>query len=114
MSVWEIIKSAGIPALLLGVIITSWIQISAVKKGIQALLRDRLLQGYKYYRSQGWADENDRSTLENVYQQYHALGKNGVMDNLRNRFLELPLDPIQPAQQSQAAAAPGNHGPITE
>ena len=106
MSFWEIVKAAGIPALLLGVIITSWIQILAVKKGVQALLRDRLIQGYKFYRQQGWADEDDRSNLENVYVQYHALGANGVMDNLRQKFLDLPLGPQQPAPATQATGQP--------
>lgn len=45
MNVWEIVKAAGIPALVLGLIISQWLQIRAVKKGVQALLRDRLLQG---------------------------------------------------------------------
>ena len=93
MGVWDFMKAAGVPALLLGVIITTWVQTRAVKKGVQALLRDRLLQGYKFYRAQGWADENDRSNLENVYVQYHALGANGMMDDLREKFLALPLDP---------------------
>ena len=56
MSAWEIAKAAGIPALLLGLIITSFVQVRAVKKGIQALLRDRLVQGYKYYWALGYAD----------------------------------------------------------
>ena len=104
MDAWEIIKAAGVPALLMGLIITTWIQTRAVKRGVQALLRDRLLQGYKYYRRQGWADEDDRTNLENVYQQYHNLGANGVMDNLRQRFLDLPPDPPEPAPQTPAAA----------
>lgn len=106
MDFWEILKAAGVPALLLGLIITTWVQTRAVKRGVQALLRDRLLQGYKYYRAQGWADENDRSNLENVYQQYHALGANGVMDNLRERFLQLPPDPPTPAPQTPGAVQP--------
>ena len=106
MDAWEIIKAAGIPALLLGLIVTSFVQERAVKKGIQALLRDRLIQGYKYYHAQGWADEDDRSNLENVYVQYHALGENGVMDNLHAKFLDLPLGPPQPAPQMQAAGQP--------
>ena len=112
MNAWEIVKAAGIPALLLGVIITSWIQIHAVKKGVQALLRDRLIQGYKFYSHQGFADVDDRSNLENVYVQYHALGANGVMDDLRKKFLELPVeDPQQPAPQKQAAAQPATGTP---
>ena len=110
---WDIVKAAGIPALLLGVIITTWVQVRAVKRGIQALLRDRLLQGYKFYRHQGWADEDDRTNLENVYQQYHALGANGVMDNLRERFLSLPPDPPIPAPQIPAAATPVQIPPVT-
>ena len=106
MSFWEIAKAAGVPALLLGLIITTWVQTRAVKRGVQALLRDRLLQGYKYYRSQGWADENDRANLENVYVQYHALGANGVMDDLRQRFLALPPDPPKPAPQTPGAVQP--------
>lgn len=113
MSAWEIVKAAGVPTLLLGVIITSWVQISAVKKGVQALLRDRLLQGYKFYRAQGWADEDDRSNLENVYVQYHKLGANGVMDNLHDRFLQLPMDPPAPAPQTPAAAQPVSTQPAT-
>ena len=106
MDFWEIIKAAGVPALLLGLIITTWIQTRAVKRGVQALLRDRLIQGYKYYRAQGWADEDDRANLENVYVQYHALGANGVMDNLRQRFLDLPLNPTVPAPQTPGAVQP--------
>ena len=97
MSFWEIAKAAGIPALLLTLIITTWVQTRAVKRGVQALLRDRLIQGYKFYAAQGWADVDDRSNLENVYVQYHALGANGVMDDLRGKFLQLPLGPQPPA-----------------
>ena len=56
MDWWEIAKAAGIPVLLLGLIATTWSQTKAVKKGVQALLRDRLIQGYKYYGEQGYAD----------------------------------------------------------
>ena len=68
-------------------------QQNAIAAGIQALLRDRLLQGYKFYEAQGWADYEDKSNLDNVYQQYHALGKNGVMDARHDRFISLPDHP---------------------
>lgn len=113
MNWWDLVKAAGIPAILLGVIITTWAQIRAVKTGVQALLRDRLIQGYKFYRAQGWADEDDRSNMENVYQQYHALGANGVMDNLRSKFLDLPLGPSRPVPQMQAAGQPAGSAPAT-
>ena len=62
----------------------------AIALGIRALLRDRLLQGYKHYQEKGWADYEDRANLENVWQQYHALGGNGDMNDLRNTFRHLP------------------------
>ena len=81
-------------------------QNKATMLGVQALLRDRLVQGYKYYAAQKYANVDDRSNLEHVYVQYHKLGANGVMDDLREKFLALPLDPPQPAPQTQAAAQP--------
>ena len=63
----------------------------AIALGIQALLRDRLLQGYKHYGEKGWADYEDRANLENVWQQYHALGGNGDMNDLRRAFRHLPV-----------------------
>ena len=106
MTTWNWLTLAGIPTLVATMIVTTWVQIRAVKRGVQALLRDRLMAGYKFYRAQGWADEDDRSNLENVYQQYHALGANGVMDDLRTKFLSLPVDPPQPAPTGQAAGQP--------
>ena len=63
----------------------------AIAEGVKALLRDRLLQGYKHYIEKGWADMDDRSNLENVWRQYHALGGNGDMNDLRRTFRHLPM-----------------------
>jgi len=54
---------------------------AAIAEGVKALLRDRLLQGYKHYIEKGWADMDDRSNMENVWRQYHALGGNGDMND---------------------------------
>lgn len=66
-------------------------QNKALMAGVQALLRDRLLQGYRQFFGKGWADYDDRENLENIWRQYHDLGANGVMDGYRKKFLELPL-----------------------
>lgn len=63
----------------------------AIAEGVKALLRDRLLQGYKHYIEKGWADMDDRSNMENVWRQYHALGGNGDMNDLRRTFRHLPM-----------------------
>lgn len=62
----------------------------ALMTGVQAMLRDRLLQGYKHYEEKGYADYNDRSNMVNMYEAYHGLGKNGVMDDMQQKFLKLP------------------------
>ena len=90
MSLKDWLTILGVPALVFGLLSAIWIQTLAIKRGVQALLRDRLTQGYKYHESIGYADIDDRNNLENVYIQYHNLGQNGVMDDLRKKFLALP------------------------
>ena len=38
-----------------------------------------------------------REDLEAEYRIYHALGKNGVMDGRRAKFLNLPYEPVEKA-----------------
>ena len=66
-------------------------QNKATMLGVQALLRDRLLQAFKHYISQGFADYTDRQNVENMYRQYEALGPNSVMSDLYDKFTELPM-----------------------
>ena len=68
-------------------------QNKAIMLGVQAFLRDRLLQGYRHYIAKGWADYDDRENMENIYTQYHALGANGIMDDMRAQFRNLPSQP---------------------
>lgn len=63
-----------------------------LKKGIQALLKNDLKVRYDYWLDQEYAPEDAREDLEAEYRIYHSLGKNGVMDERRARFLQLPLD----------------------
>lgn len=65
-------------------------QTKAVMLGVQALLRDRLLQGFKFYEDQGWASYEDKRNMENMHTQYEALGENNVMNARYTRFLALP------------------------
>ena len=64
----------------------------SVQLGIQALLRDRLYQCYLHYMEKGYAPIYARENFENMYTQYHNLGANGVMDDLYNKFMDLPLE----------------------
>lgn len=65
-------------------------QSKAIMAGVQAILRDRLLQGYRHYLDKGYADYDDRLNMENIWKQYHTLGANGAMDDLRKQFRQLP------------------------
>ena len=65
----------------------------AVCLGVQALLRDRLYQSYNHFSDKGYAPIYARENFENMWNQYHNLGANGVMDDLHEKFLELPDRP---------------------
>ena len=65
-------------------------QNKATMLGVQALLRDRLLQAFKHYISQGYADYTDRENVKNMYDQYEALGPNSVMTDMYEKFTALP------------------------
>lgn len=61
-----------------------------IKKGLQALLKNELKVRYDYWLNEGYAPEDAKDDLEQQYQIYHSLGKNGVMDERRSKFLRLP------------------------
>lgn len=67
----------------------------ALKLGMQALLRDRLLQSYQYYEQKGYVGIEDRENFENMYVNYHSLGQNGVMDDIHDKFLALPTHKVK-------------------
>ena len=95
MSLLEILKLFGIPTIAVGVAVGAYkylsSRIKAIRLGVQALLRDRLYQLYHFCKKNGSADEYERENFENLYKQYHNLGANGVMDDVRIKFLALPI-----------------------
>lgn len=66
---------------------------AAVKAGLQALLRSQMISDYNKWEERGFAPIYARENFENCWKQYHSLGVNGVMDDLHNKFLELPVSP---------------------
>lgn len=64
----------------------------SVQLGVQALLRDRLYSTYMTYVEKGYAPLYVRENFENMYNQYHVLGSNGVMDDIHKKFMTLPLE----------------------
>ena len=99
MTVYNWLTLLGIPGLFAGLMGFIRLQVKAnraMRLAVQAMLRDRLLQGYKHYLEKGWADLDDRANMDNVFRQYRALGGNGDMKDLRRTFRHLPLVPGGP------------------
>jgi len=95
MPIQSLLTAFSVPTMLVTLILYVRTQIKAVKRGVQALLRAQLISEWNYYSEKGYAPIYARENFENVYLQYHSLGANGVMDDLRKRFLDLPDKPTQ-------------------
>ena len=71
-------------------------QIVATRKGVRALLRADLIRLYnKYHDDLGYCPVYVKQSLEDEYQQYHALKGNGVGTNLYNALMALPTEPTE-------------------
>lgn len=93
MSIYNWLSLLGIPSIVAGLFAFIGVQIrqnKAVKLGLQAILRDRLLQAYEHYGHRGWANYDEKQNVLNIYTQYEILGPNGIMERKHHAFLELP------------------------
>lgn len=97
MTIYNWLCLFGIPALILALGRWVWCELKknradseALKLGIQALLRSQMIADYNKYNEKGFAPMYARDNFENCYKQYHSLGANGVMDDLHEKFLDLP------------------------
>ena len=78
-------------------------QNKATMLGVQALLRDRLLQAFNHYLARGWIGASERDNIENMYTQYESLGENNVISDIYNQVRALPS--IPPDSKPMAAHA---------
>lgn len=93
LNLYQILIILGVPTLISVFVLFMRDQIKGVRLGVQALLRAQLIADWNRYSEKGFAPIYAKENFENVYQQYHNLGANGVMDDIRRRFLELPDKP---------------------
>lgn len=98
MTVYQWLCLLGVPTLIVclykyvnSVIKKTRDDTNALKLGIQALLRSQMIAEYNKYSENGYAPVYARENFENCWKQYHSLGANGVMDDLHEKFLELPV-----------------------
>lgn len=99
MTVYQWLCLFSVPALILMIvkymlnqIKQNWKDTEAVKLGLQALLRSQMISDYNKYSEKGFAPVYARDNFENCWKQYHSLGANGVMDDLHEKFLDLPTE----------------------
>ena len=65
-------------------------QLRALKRGVQAMLRAQMIAEYNRWSEKGAAPIYAKDNFENLWRQYEKLGKNGVMQDIRAKFLALP------------------------
>lgn len=111
MEWWQILL-AGVPSLLSGILLYEWKQQraqnakeetekeqkhSALVKGVEALLRDRLIIGMDECIAKGYAPISTVEIMGSMYMAYHNLGGNGLVTETYRKFIALPH------------SLPGNH-----
>lgn len=97
MSTMEWLCFLGIDAIILGIFRYLFSRLKkvrddnkAVKMGIQALLRNQLINCWNKWHEKGYAPIYARENFEKMWEEYHNLGGNGVIDDIHHKFLELP------------------------
>lgn len=93
----QILSTLGIPSVMAAFILyvvkklhKSANKTKALESGVQALLRAQMIADYNHYSEKGFAPIYAKENFENLWKQYHALGANGVMDDIHERFEALP------------------------
>ena len=63
----------------------------AINEALRALCRDRILQGYKYYKKNGGVSTHDLETMSKLYRAYHNLGGNGTITTIYEKISQLTI-----------------------
>lgn len=100
MSTYQVLSLCGcssIVSMIIGALIARLAAVkkenSAIKKGLQALLRAQMINDYNKWSAKGYAPIYSRENFENCWKQYETLGENGVMNDIHAKFLTLPTPP---------------------
>lgn len=62
----------------------------ALRNGLCAVLRDRIMQSATYHEERGFIPLRDMENMSLMYQAYHELGGNGLVTKVYEEVLELP------------------------
>lgn len=66
-------------------------KMSALENGLQAILRDRIIQLYSYCEGKGYAAVYEEQNMAMMYKAYHELNGNGLVTSLYKKFVQLPV-----------------------
>lgn len=66
--------------------------LSNIKNGVCALLRDTLIKAHRDYTRVGYLEISDKDNIDRLYESYSKLGGNGTITTLYHQMAELPLD----------------------
>ena len=81
---------SGALALIISVVSVVVVKIKALEKGVQALLRAQMITYYQQYRDKG-VTMDVRQSFENCWTWYEKLGKNGMMQDIHQKFMRLNI-----------------------
>ncbi len=66
------------------------IKYKAVARGVEALLRDRIIDSYNKYEKKGICPIYAKENVKRLYIPYHELGGNDVATELVEQLLQMP------------------------
>ena len=61
----------------------------AIEQGVQALLRNEIIRGYREFESKGEISILDKENLEEMFEQYKNLGGNGTVKKMMDELISL-------------------------
>ena len=86
----SIFSLLGIPSIVFALIRKLIKRLVATEKGVQAMLRAQMINEYNKALERGYAPIYAKDNFENMWKNYHNLGANGVMDDVREKYMDLP------------------------
>lgn len=99
MTLYQILSLLGVPAILALLfkyfqnrVLKTLTDSMLMKEGLQALLRSQMIADYNKWIDRGYAPIYAKDNFENCWGKYHLLGANGVIDDLHDKFMELPTE----------------------
>ena len=64
----------------------------ALRNGVLAVLRDRIVQSAIHFHVQGCANAAQKDNISKMYEAYHDLGGNGTATHALKEVLDLPFE----------------------